>query len=106
MGTEDIEVKQQWDVTTTIRELHELRGSIVRFMEHTLQTLGRKHRTSTPFGDFIEDDAPLVHPLGATLAAIDGALTGCYKHYGETQWKQASLLDAEFESRLKDDDGV
>jgi hypothetical protein len=101
MGDIEIEVKEQWDVTRTIKELNTLKQSVVTFMEHTLSTMGRPRISYSPFGEEIAHD-DVEHPLGDTIGKINACLDGCHKAYGKQMWEQCSMLDDEFGDRLSD----
>lgn len=101
MGDIEIEVKEQWDVTRTIKELNSLKSNIVTFMEHTLNTMGRPRVSYGVFGEEIPHD-DMEHPLGEMIGRINSCLDGCHKAYGKQMWEQSSMLNNEFGDRLSD----
>jgi hypothetical protein len=95
MGIEEIEVKEQWDVVTTLKELEELRAMVVRFMEHTLQTMGKPRTYFLPDGTQETTDE-VIHPLGEAIASITACVEGCHKAYGKQMYDQAKLFNDNF----------
>ena len=91
MGTEDIEIGQQWDVVQTMAELTDLRDRVVRFMSHTIKTMSTPRVIHTPFGDTEADGVE--HPMGFFIGTIDSCQEGCFRRYGEDMFKQGKLFD-------------
>lgn len=97
MGSEDIQIKNQWDVITAMAELRRMRELVIRFMEHTIQTMGRPRQIETPFGVHEDTDSDeVVHPLGGTLGQIDQCMKACYAKYGEHMYEQGQLFNTHF----------
>lgn len=102
MGSEEIEVKDQWDTVQAIRELTRLEEFVIRFMEHTLQKMSHPRIVLTPFGESYVN-GEVEHPLGDLLGRIRAMREACYKQYGKEMWEQEPLFD--LNNVTKDEDG-
>jgi hypothetical protein len=101
MATEDIEVKEPWDVVRTMHELDKLELHVKYFMSHTMQTMSTPRQDM--WGRIYSDEVE--HPMGNFLAAINSCKEGCYRQYGETQFKEGRQMTFEFKDALEELDG-
>lgn len=92
---EEIETQHAWNVVETMRQMELLREQVVACIGHTMQTLAQPKQYQGMFGvQYVEDEVE--HPLGHTLAVIDGILKGCYVQYGKDQYQAAQQMNIDF----------
>lgn len=100
MGNEDIPVAEPWDVVRTMHELDNLDQHIREFMSHTIQTMSRP--ATDMWGNAVDG---VEHPMGGFLSTIKACKDGCYRQYGESQFRDGHQMTLEFKEALGELDG-
>lgn len=97
MHSENLEIKDEWDVVTTMAKLDELESMCMDFVSHTTGTMSRPSRGWFGEASYDENGNQLIeHPFGEIVNIIRSCKSGCYQKYGEHMYKQGKLFDVHF----------